>query len=831
MNDESLLSAEDYLNKANALWFQGQPRQALEFYELAVAALPEDASEALIVNVKSAYALCLCDVGNFNLAFELYPQLEKLCEQGNLDKTMVLRQWAKAFEQVGHFGSARQTYEKIPPNDQTSSGDRLKWEHAMGLLNWREGRLTEAAENLAAATASLPSDPVEASKVLAVLGNDALLSLDLGNAPRAYRLVDQMLDIRAAVEDIPLPSEVNLFKVRAALARQRGDHKRETEILKDGVSLVEQRDPDEWMRRLDLVSEYVAASQRAGPSKEARDYLAELCRAAPFSVAWIGSFMLAQLQIDVADFDGARESIETVLASFVGAGAAESEVEVISMLAALAHQAGRGDAAIFLGKLALKYLAEIAHSFDSDELRKIVEAGDKLVAQTTGLLHEAGRYEEAQSLDHLFDRVRRYALVMRKPATSALAFQPIPFDRLEQRGEQDWLAARQQLVASREAGNHEETRALAAKTIKRLLAFETASGLADRTIAIAAPRGRNLRLSFVPSGEVCQLHYLWSDRAIEHQIDMAPSSFFSLVADLRSAISDRDAWREPAGRLYELLIDPIEAELDDIECLEIDASGILGRIPMNVLTKGERCVVQRVAIKYVVNAEPTAIDPEPRQGLVHLAAFSSGPLAVRPAAFDKAGDVLGPVAFGCGPAFTRQGLLDYLDTKPAYVSIATHLETEPARPDMSTLLLGTKTPLYLSDFGGEAFDFRGVEVALFATCSSGLDDVTEAQGASLAQLVLEKGASCFVGTLWDISEATAARFVDAFWQAFLRDPSNNPATVLAQLQSGDAAQGHQTGLDDVAAGGIGSPSRILVPQDWAAFAIFENGNALQRTEQ
>ena len=64
-----------------------------------------------------------------------------------------------------------------------------------------------------------------------------------------------MLWIRSKVDAIPLSSEVNLIKVRAALARHRGDRAEEAAILRGGMELVEDRTKDDCMQRLDLAAD------------------------------------------------------------------------------------------------------------------------------------------------------------------------------------------------------------------------------------------------------------------------------------------------------------------------------------------------------------------------------------------------------------------------------------------------------------------------------------------------------------------------------------------------------------------------------------------------
>ncbi|MDU8929923.1 CHAT domain-containing protein [Alisedimentitalea sp. MJ-SS2] len=687
--------------------------------------------------------------------------------------------------------------------------------------------MTEARENLTTATGLMPEDRGEAAKLLAVLGNDALLSLELGDDARAMRLADQMLNIREAAGATTLSNEINLVRVRAALERRRGDRTREAAIFKTGVTLLEEQVPEDWMRRLDLVSDYVDASLGNAPQDSAIGYLSRLCEAAPEDMAWIGRFMLARLQIGAGKIDAAQDNLTRVIAAFVGGGSPAGEVEIIQELASLCEHSGNRAASVFLGKLTLKYLSEIAHAFEGSTQRRIVEAGGQIARQTAAHLRASGRFEEALALEALVERIQRHAYLLREKPMAASPPAPVPLDQAERRAEANWLNAREALGKMRNDGDREGAKQLAEGMVDDLVGFENTSGLNRQPVNAAHPSGRNLRLSLVPSGDTCVVHYRWSARSKTVKTDISAQDLFNLVADLRDAVADRSAWQHPAALLYRHLIAPIRDELSQIDCLEIDAVGILGRIPFGLLSEGGQCLVQQVPIKYVIDAAPPTTAPPPRLGLLHCAAFESGPLATAPDFITTAPPSLQPLAVLDAHAFTREGFLEGLRARPAYLSVATHLESEPTRPNHSALWLGSEAPLYLSDFGGEHFDLHGIRVALLATCSSGLDDATELRKTSLAALSLEKGVSSFVGTLWDISESAAARFVDEFWGAFNANSLQDPAILLAKLQSRYAKRAQTAEVSSTASGGIGERSHDIAPTDWAAFAVYGNSNAVQ----
>lgn len=835
--DQTISESSEALHaRASALWNEGQPHEALTVYAQAVAALAADAPAQTIVKIKGDYAMCLRQLNMLDEALAIYPELETLCTEADLDPTRVLRQWAIALESKRELSQARALYEKIRPADAAPASERLLWHHAVGLLDWTDGRFLDAEAQLAAAADLMPEAPEEAAPLLAVLGNYGTLSLTLGHPARALRLADRMIEISEAVPKMPLSAIATSASLRAALLHQRSAWEQEAQVLKDSLDWMTRNDPKkkEWPTRLDMAGRYAAAAQRTDAASEARAQLARLTAEAPENSAWIGHYALAPLLIDSGDAAGARASLVAVLASIIGVQAPEREVEVVALLAGLANLQERRDAAILLGKLTLRYLALVAHDATGEALHSLLAVSARLTRDTCAHLAEAGRYQELAAIEALAERLGPAALTRRPPSDSRQAAQPVPFDTAETRMEARWLDWRQDLATLREAGKLAEARALADSLIDTLLDFRTASGL-DRPrpeIPGPPPSVGTVRLRLLPMGAAVEVQYRWSDREEVHRHDIPARAVFRDIAELRAAVSDPKAWLRPATALYHLLIGPIADRLEALDTLEVEAQGALGALPLGLLSDGETCLAERVTIRYGLAMEAPPRSAVPRRGLAHFGAFANGPLApglqldLACGATDGAAP-LDPLTNTTGPAFTQAALTRALEDRPAYLCVASHLAREATRPDLSSLLLGDETPLYLADLAGDRFDLNGIRLAVLATCSSAMTDVTETQDSSLVALVLAKGADCVLGTLWDIPESAAAAFLAAFWQAFARDPSQDPARCLATLQGENARRALEGTTRASLAGGIGSPSHSYTPDIWAGFAIFENRNRPQ----
>ncbi len=500
---------------------------------------------------------------------------------------------------------------------------------------------------------------------------------------------------------------------------------------------------------------------------------------------WVGVFHLSPLQQFAKDPPGAKESAAILLSTHGGSSDAAAEHELLSTLPGMLEINGNPDAAAFVAKLVLKLFIRAIESLGAAEQRAVCETGDTYNEKAATLLRSRGRYQEATIVDRLYERIRHYMFIQKRPASEILLLDPIPFDAAEKRAEAEWLIWRAELADMRAAGHLEQAVERAREIIEDLLTFKTRSGLLHRLELLPPPPKDVLRLCFVPAEDHCEIHYLWTDRAEIVRLDVEAQSFFQRVGELRLAVSDTDAWVDIAKRLYSDIIKPVENELAAIDCLEIDARGALGRIPIGLLSDGDTCVIERVPVRYVMNVARPAHSPPRRHGVAHFAAFDTGPLSHAPRVGPK---TPAPFNAGIGTAFTRQSVLDGLAKRPAILTIATHLETEPTHPEASALLLGDQSHLLLSDLADAAFDLNGVRIALFATCSSGIGDSTDQRETSLVSLALEKGTGCVIGTLWDISETAAARFVQDFLDALSADPNQNAAQILATIQARHATE-------------------------------------------
>lgn len=819
-------TSEALFAAGNAQWHAGRPQRALKLYCAAARALCPQSPVPHKVDVMGGLALALCETGRFSEALAVYPGIRDFCEAESCRAERILRQWAKALEQTNDLARAREVYGAAEPDDRTSDDDRCKWHHALGLLEWRDGRLQAARKHLEAATACLPKDDAGLVPLLGMLGNDALLSLELGDIGRAMRLMDRMLAVRGRAGKLTLSNEILTLKIEAALAARRNDPLAGIARIKAGMALLERRAPDDWMRRLDMANEYVTAAQGTVCETEAIADLQAMTDAAPDEVSWVSRFLLARLRIGAGETGQARNDLEAVFAAVIGSGSPESEIELFFETVRLTDQEGQTDATILLGKMALTFLLAFAPGLDHDALTQILRVGAEVSALSSQALRSAARFEEAQAIEALSERVtRRVALMQRADGVTDFR-DPVPLTPGEEAAIAEWLAARQEIATARADAGMRTARDISARALTALLTY---SGAEETHQGLELPRPQQastLRLGLVAQGADYLARFVTSE-GDRFAFPTDAATLNRLIGELRSAVDDPQDWVAPAEKVYRILIAPVAHLLDTRKHIEIDATSVLGRVPIGLLHDGGPLLSERVTIRYVMPTIPRDRKVQARSGTLHCAGFA-GVLA-RIGAFQDAAPPVAPVRTLTARDFDQNRFLAALAARPTYLSLACHLDSAPAQMHRWALWLGTDEPLFLSDFGRSDYDLEGIEVAVLATCSSGQFDATDRSRRSLAGLVLDKGVHHVIGTLWDISETAAAQFLNAFWTALAANPGTSPEIHMARIQRRAAQRCRAKPIANPDAGGIGAPPAGANPGDWAAFVLFTSGNTLQQT--
>ncbi|WP_332875671.1 CHAT domain-containing tetratricopeptide repeat protein [Massilia sp. S19_KUP03_FR1] len=274
-------------------------------------------------------------------------------------------------------------------------------------------------------------------------------------------------------------------------------------------------------------------------------------------------------------------------------------------------------------------------------------------------------------------------------------------------------------------------------------------------------------------------------RVVSRAIDEA--ALVRQIALLRRTAQDpgQDP-RAAAGRLYTLLVGPVQAELAQARSLTLSLGGALRYVPFAMLHDGRGYLVERLPVQLASGAGKVA----PARPL-SLALFgqsqASGDLPALPYVASELLAVAGsgriPHRSYLDARFTAANLAQGLQ-QASMVHIAGHFVLRSGRGDDSYLLLGNGERLSLTDLAQERFRFDGLDLLTLSACETAVPAGVDANGrelASLAWLARERGARHVLASLWRVSDRSTATLMTDFYQALARGENHGAALRLAQL--------------------------------------------------
>ncbi len=269
------------------------------------------------------------------------------------------------------------------------------------------------------------------------------------------------------------------------------------------------------------------------------------------------------------------------------------------------------------------------------------------------------------------------------------------------------------------------------------------------------------------------------------------------IVALRQAIADRADTRPAAQALWTMLIEPVQADIQasGARTLVLSLTDALRYVPFAALQRPDgRYLVEDHALAYwaaAADTNPSASAEGWRVsafGLTKPRAGFPGLPAVRD---ELAGIVRGEGANGVLPGhialdeqFSRARFDAALTGDTNVVHVASHFAFRPGDENRSVLLLGAGDSLSIGQLA--VMDFSSLELFSLSACDTATGGGVNENGAEvegLAAVVLKQQARSVLATLWQVSDASTAELMRAFYsqRAQERPPSRAQALREAQL--------------------------------------------------
>ncbi|MBD2086642.1 tetratricopeptide repeat protein [Coleofasciculus sp. FACHB-542] len=318
------------------------------------------------------------------------------------------------------------------------------------------------------------------------------------------------------------------------------------------------------------------------------------------------------------------------------------------------------------------------------------------------------------------------------------------------------------------------------------------------------------------------------------------------IVDFRSALKNPNAnAKEPAQKLYNWLIQPIEAALKEANAQTIiyAPDGQLRYIPLAALYDGNQWLVQKYRVNNITALSLIEWDKKPQAPKILAGAFSQGNYSfqVGDRNFNFGGlrfagkevenlAAMLPNTTGLlNRDFSEKEILARISDY-SILHFATHAAFVTGKPEDSFILFGNGDRANFRDV--ETWPLKNTDLVVLSACETGvggqLGDGKEILG--FGYLMQKAGARAAIASLWTVDDGGTQALMNAFYTA-LENGNTPKAESLRQAQialiTGDyTALGQERGIFVVERirdipGNVSD--RLSHPYYWAPFILIGNG--------
>jgi len=317
-----------------------------------------------------------------------------------------------------------------------------------------------------------------------------------------------------------------------------------------------------------------------------------------------------------------------------------------------------------------------------------------------------------------------------------------------------------------------------------------------------------------------------SESELQHYFTQVPAEEVrNTVLDFRRQLVRPDTIRtvnEPARRIYEWLIQPLEADLETngIEHIVFVLDGVLRNIPMAALHDGDRHLVDRYAVSLSPGLQILETEVLPRQDINILAAGLSERIAGFPplpnveTELEAIASTVPTATRLLNQEFTEFQLQTAVAEEPiSIVHLATHGQFSSQAEETFILAYDDKIDVNeLNELLRRRDDrelAEEIELLVLSACQTASGDERAALG--LAGVAVRAGARSTLASLWSVDDRATALLVSEFYrQLYSSEGKKDKAEALKQ------AQQHVKGIE------VQGIRPYEHPRYWSAFVLLGN---------
>ena len=331
------------------------------------------------------------------------------------------------------------------------------------------------------------------------------------------------------------------------------------------------------------------------------------------------------------------------------------------------------------------------------------------------------------------------------------------------------------------------------------------------------PRGTVLLYPFIVGDRLEIILFSPNTIPISRTVKISQEELETLVTAFRYTLLDTGSedYKEPAAKLYKLLIKPIEAELTQAKATTIlyAPDGILRYIPIAALYDGKQWLAEKYRISNLIAYSLFDFSPSPKTQPNILAGAFGGKAGEKKFGQDALPATLTEVqaianSFQNSVTLTEEGFSrQAIESKFKNYNIlhlATHASFNTGVPENSFIIFGNGDKIKLNEISD--WQIPNIYLIVLSACETGvgtLGDGVEILG--FGYQVQKAGAKNAIASLWSVNDEGTQALMEAFYSELKKgDVTSTEALHRAQLS-------------------LIKSSKYNHPNYWSAFFAIGNG--------
>jgi CHAT domain-containing protein len=329
------------------------------------------------------------------------------------------------------------------------------------------------------------------------------------------------------------------------------------------------------------------------------------------------------------------------------------------------------------------------------------------------------------------------------------------------------------------------------------------------------PQGHALLYPLLVSDRLELILFIPNKPPIHRSVAINEADINQLIIDFKSGLRDADSLDvlEPATKLYNLLIKPLEADLTNTSTILYAPDGVLRYVPIAALYDGKQWLVEKYRVNNLIAYSLSDFTQNPpRQMRILAGAFGGAQNTTKfgqvglPATISEVqsiSDALPDTTKLVANDFSRKATEAQMQNKNI-VHLATHAEFNSGNPENSFLIFGNGDRILLNEM--KDLPMSNVDLIVLSACQTGVGKLGNGiEILGFGYQAQRAGAKAAIASLWKVSDEGT----QALMQAFYNDIKIGDRSKAESLRQAQIATMRSKNFSH--------------PYYWSAFILISNG--------